>query len=143
MYTSMCFRRNLYYLKDSAVMRNLTASEHFEGDSIRLWHMRLKHTSLDSLHAQVKQGVLKGAQTFNLKFGERCVLDKNKVKFGTAIHRMGGLLDCVQVTIRGPIKTSSLGGHRHFVSFVDDSSSRRYQVYPMRQKFEALDLLVK
>ena len=31
--------------------------------------------------------VLEGTLTYNLKFGERCVLDKKmKVKFGTVIH---------------------------------------------------------
>ena len=42
----------------------------------------------------------------------------------------------------GPTKTASLGGHQYFVSIVDDYS-RRCWVYLMRQRVEALELLVK
>ena len=45
---------NLYYLKGSAITKNLTTSEHLEGDSIRLWQMRLGHVGLDSLQALAK-----------------------------------------------------------------------------------------
>ena len=45
---------NLYYLKDSAVIKNLSALEYFEGDSIRIWQMRLQHVGLDSLQALAK-----------------------------------------------------------------------------------------
>jgi len=44
--------------------------------------MRLGHIGLDSLQALTKQGLLEGALTCNLKFDERCVLDKKmNVKF--------------------------------------------------------------
>ena len=59
--------------------------------------------------------------TSNLKFGERCVLDKKtKVKFGTVALRSEGLLDCVHIDIWGPTKIASLVGHRYFVAFVDN-----------------------
>ena len=35
-----------------------------------------------------------------------------------------------------------LGGHRYFVSFIDNLS-RYYWIYPMRQRFEVLGMLVK
>jgi len=55
---------------------------------------------MDSLQALVKQELLEGATTYKLKFGERCVLDKKtKVKFGTTIDRMGGLLDCIHINV--------------------------------------------
>ena len=47
-------RNNLYYLKGSAVIVNLAASEHFKNDSTRLWQMRLKHTREKSLQALAK-----------------------------------------------------------------------------------------
>jgi len=46
------------------------------------------------------------------------------------------------VDVWGPTKTASLEGHRYFVSIVDNYS-RRYWVYPMRQRVETLELLVK
>lgn len=41
--------RNLYYLKGSTVTGGLTAS--IDGDSTRLWHMRLGHTGKRALQA--------------------------------------------------------------------------------------------
>ena len=98
---------------------------------------------MNSLQALIKKGLLEGVTTCNLKFGKYCVLDKEtKVRFGTAIHYMGGLLDCVDINVWGPIKTASLGSHRYFVSFVNDCS-RHYWVYLRRQKFKILDLFMK
>ena len=78
--------------------------------------------------------------TCNLKFGERCVLDKKtKVKFDIIIHRSEGLLNCVHVDVWGPTKTASFGGHQYFVSFVDDLSKCCW-VYIMRQNVEVLNL---
>ena len=84
--------------------------------------MRLRHIGIDSLQALVKQRLLEGATICNLKFSERCVLNKKtKVKFDTAIHHVGGILDCIHIDIWGPTKTASLGGHWYF-SFIDNLS---------------------
>jgi len=40
--------------------------------------MRPGHVDLDSLQALAKRGVLEGALTCNLEFGEPCVLDKKR-----------------------------------------------------------------
>jgi len=83
---------NLYYLKGSAVTKNLAASEYLDDDSIRLRQMSLRHVGMTSLQALAKQGLLEGALTCYLKFGERCVVDnKTKVKFSTVMHRLEGL----------------------------------------------------
>ena len=84
---------------------------------------------------------LEGAATCKLE-GGHSVLDKKTVRFSTSTHRNEGFLDCVHVCIWVPAKTASLGGHRYFVSFVD-GSSRHVWIYPMRQRGEALDVLVK
>ena len=73
--------------------------------------------------------------------GEHSVLDKKEVKFSTSTHRSEGLLDCVHVSVWGPSATVSLGGQRYSVSFIDNLS-RHYWIYPMRQRFEALGMLV-
>ena len=54
-----------------------------------------------------------GPSTCNLELGERDVLNK-KVKFSSTTHHSEGLLDCVHVSIWGPTKTVSLGGHMYF-----------------------------
>ena len=74
------------------------------------------------MQALAKKGSLKDASTCNMELGEHGVLDKKKVKFSTTIHHSEGLLDCIHVSIWGPAKTVSLGGHRYFVSFIDNLS---------------------
>jgi len=76
-------RNNLYYLKGSAIIEILATSEHLEDDAIRLWQMSLGQVGLNSLKALANQGLLEDALTCNLKFGERCVLDK-KTKWNLA-----------------------------------------------------------
>ena len=67
---------------------------------------------MNPLQALAKKRLLEDTLTCNLKFGERCVLDKKtKVKFGIVIHRSEGLLDCDHIDVWGPTKTASLGGH--------------------------------
>jgi len=133
---------NLYYLKGNAVIDNLTTSERLDDDSTRLCHSKLGHVGLNSLQALARQRLLKGAKTCNLKSCEHCVLGKKtKVKFDTVIHHMEVLLDLSHMNDWGQAKTS-LGGHWYFVSLFDDLSKHCW-VYPMRQKFEVLNLFVK
>jgi len=87
---------------------------------------------LDSRQALATQGLLKGAKNCNLESCKHYVLGKKtKVIFGTVIHHMEGLLNLVHMDVWEPTKTASLGGHRYFVSFVDDCS-RHYWAYLLR-----------
>jgi len=105
--------------------------------------MRLRHTGEKSLQAPIKKGSLKGASICNIELGWHSVLEKKtKVKFGTTTHRSKSLLDCVHVSIWGPAKTASFRSHRYVVSVIDNLS-RHCWIYPMRQRFEALSMLVK
>ena len=92
--------------------------------------MKVGHGGEKSLQAPTKKGSLEGAATCNL-VSEHSVLDKKKVKFSTSTHRSEGLLDYVHVRIWRPVKTASLGGHRYFVSFIDNLS-RHCWIYLMR-----------
>jgi len=92
--------------------------------------MRLGHTGEKSLQALAKKGLLEGASTCNMELGGHGVLDKKtKVKFGTSTHCSEGLLNCVHISIWGSAKTASLGGHRYFVSFINNLS-RHYWIIP-------------
>ena len=82
--------------------------------------MRFEHGGEKSLQAPAKKGSLEGASTCNLELGEHNVLDKKKVKFRT--HHSASVLDCVHVSIWGPAKITSLGGHRYFIFFIDNLS---------------------
>ena len=69
----------------------MTASVISDEDATQLWHMRLGHVGEKFMQALVKQGLLKGAKTYKLKFCEHYVMSKKtKVKFGTAIDHTKG-----------------------------------------------------
>ena len=106
-----------------------------------VWQVKIGHGGEKSLQTPAKKESLEGVATCNLE-SEHSVLDKKVVKFSTSTHRSEGLLDCVYVSVWGPAKTASLRGHRYFVSFVDNLS-RHCWIYPLRQRYESLDMLVK
>ena len=94
------------------------------------------------LKAFAKQELLESASTCKLKIGGHGVLNKKtKVKFSTSTHH-SEVLNCVHVDIWSPTTTALLGGHRYFISFINDLS-RHFWVYTMRQRFEVLNMMVK
>jgi len=136
-------RNNLYYLKGSTVTGQVETFISSDDVCTQVWHMELGHGGEKSLQAPAKNGSLEGASTCHMKLGGQGVLDKKtKVKFSTTTHHSKGLLDCVHMSHWGPAKTVTLGSHRYFVSFIDNLS-RHCWIYPMRQRFEALRMLVK
>jgi len=108
-------RKNVYYLMGSAVT-GLASSRQLNGDSIRSWHSGHGQISLKS------DQTLIGVSTCHLEARDSSVLDKKKVKFDTYTHHLHGLLDYIHVDVWGPTKNASLGGHRYFISVVDDYS---------------------
>ena len=134
-------RGNLYYLKGSMMTDQVETSSSSDRGGPEDWQGKVGHEDGRSLQAPAKKGSLEGAATCNLE-GEHSVLDKKKVRFSTSTHHNEGFLDSVHVSVWGPAKTASLGGHRYFVSFID-GSSRQFWIYPMRQRSEVLDVLVK
>ncbi|KAJ4719824.1 Retrovirus-related Pol polyprotein from transposon TNT 1-94 [Melia azedarach] len=65
-------------------------------------------------------------------------IDKDNMtnKFPKAIHRTKGTLDYIHSDCWGPSRVESLGGHRYFVSMIDDFS-RMTWVFIMKHKSEA------
>jgi len=103
----------------------------------------IRYTGEKTFQAPAKKKSLKGTSTCNMKLGGYVVLDKKtKVKFDTTTHHSEGLLDCVHVSVWGPAKTTSLAGYRCFVSFIDNLF-RHCWIRSMRQRFQALGMLVK
>ena len=91
--------------------------------------MRLGHIGEKSLQALAKKGLLKGARTCKLDFGEHCVIGKKtKVKFGTATHCTERILDYVHTDVWAPTKTAFIGGNHYFVTFIDDYFKRYWYI---------------
>ncbi|KAE8692022.1 hypothetical protein F3Y22_tig00110863pilonHSYRG00024 [Hibiscus syriacus] len=108
-------------------------------DTTKLWHMRLAHLSERGMTELHKRNLLHGVKSCKLDFCKYCVLGKQtKVCFKTAKHTTQGILDYVHSDVWGPSTTSSLGGSRYYVTFIDDFS-RKVWVYFLKQKSEVFE----
>ena len=110
-------RDNLYYLKGSTVTGQVETSSSLDDGCTEVWQVKVGQGDERSLQAPAKKGSLEGAATCNLELSEHDVLDKKKVTFSTTAHHSEGLHDCVHISIWGPARTASLGGHRYYLFY--------------------------
>ncbi|GKA27716.1 putative RNA-directed DNA polymerase [Tanacetum coccineum] len=106
--------------------------------SSKLWHQRLGHISRDRMTRLVKDEVLP-----NLDFSdfEKCVeCIKGKMTKGNkkGATRSTGLLELIHTDICGPFP-SGIGGHKSFITFIDDYSRYMY-LFLINKKSESLDM---
>jgi hypothetical protein len=106
-----------------------------------LWHERLGHlnmASLKELDAMVDGMSLKEVSLHHICEG--CVKGKHQrtsfPKDGAT--RASQLLEIVHIDVCGPMKTTSHGGARYFLTFIDDFS-RKTHVYLLKAKGEAFE----
>ena len=111
------------------------------GDSVELWHHRLGHLDVRSIYAL--QSMVKGINlgktsppTTSLVC-EACTEGKQyAAKWGNNEEKLATKpLEIVHSGVCGPMRTTSIGGARYFVTFVDDYS-RKVWVYTMKCKGE-------
>ncbi|KAJ4721544.1 Retrovirus-related Pol polyprotein from transposon TNT 1-94 [Melia azedarach] len=132
-------RGTLYFLQGSTLSSSVAvASSEIDKDSMtKLWHMRLGHMSARRMQILSKGDLLCGHKVKDLEFCEHCIFGKlHRSKFPKAIHRTKGTLDYIHSDCWGPSRVESLGGHRYFVSMIDDFS-RMTWVFIMKHKSEA------
>ncbi|KAE8714902.1 hypothetical protein F3Y22_tig00110187pilonHSYRG00229 [Hibiscus syriacus] len=129
---------NIYRLLGSTVAGRVHSVESCD-DTTKLWHMRLARLSERGMAELHKRNLLHGVKSCKLDFCKYCVLGKQtKVRFKTAKHTTQGILDYVHSDVWGPSTTSSLGGSRYYVTFIDDFS-RKVWVYFLKQKSEVFE----
>ncbi|KAE8691239.1 hypothetical protein F3Y22_tig00110890pilonHSYRG00161 [Hibiscus syriacus] len=129
---------NIYRLLGSTVASGVHSVESYD-NTTKLWHMRLAHLSERGMAELHKRNLLHGVKSCKLDFCKYCVLGKQtKVRFKTAKHTTQGILDYVHSDVWGPSTTSSLGGSRYYVTFIDDFS-RKVWVYFLKQKSEVFE----
>ncbi|KAI5339317.1 hypothetical protein L3X38_018589 [Prunus dulcis] len=91
-------------------------------DSIELWHKQLGHMSEKGLQILAKREALTGMQKGTpLKSCTHCLAGKQhraSFQHGHA-QRKPNVLDVVYSDVCGPMTTSTLGGVRYFVTFID------------------------
>ena len=132
-------RGTLYILQGSTLSGSaaVASSEVHKDDMTKLWHMRLGHMSERGMQILSKNDLLGGHKVKDLSFCEHCIFGKlHRSKFPKAIHRTKGTLDYIHSDCWGPSRVDSLGGHRYFVSMIDDYS-RMTWVFMMKHKSDS------
>ena len=133
--------RKLFIL-DCLPMNELAHEANSAADSLQLWHQRFGHLGVKNLKTLQDEELVEGLK-FNdskdMQFCEACVEGKqtrNSFPKGQATHATE-LLEIVHSDVCGPMQTTSLGGHRYFVTFIDDKS-RFTAIYFVKNKDEVL-----
>ena len=107
-----------------------------------LWHCRLCHNNKSDVQKLSKsvQGMKLHNSSFSESFCDICAANKlnRKPPSSKMALRKSSKLELVYSDVRGPMETTSLGGHRYVVSFID-SYSRFARSYFMKHKSEVLE----
>ena len=107
-----------------------------------LWHCRLGHKIKHDVQKSSKsvQGIKLHNSSFSESFCDICAENKlnRKPPSSKMALRKSSKLELVYSGVRGPMETTSLGGHRYVVSFID-SYSRFARAYFMKHKSEVLE----
>ena len=107
---------------------------------IEIWHKRIGHVNVQRLKSMQHQNIVTGIPKFKidgmLGVCEACQLGKqSKNAFPHDKHVSRNVLDVVLSDVWGPAKTTSMGGCRYYVTFIDDHT-RKVWVYLMKEKSE-------
>jgi len=111
--------------------------------ALELWHRRLGHLNIKGVHAL--QNMVSGMNLGNMPcptssfLCEGCIEGKQHCK---PFPSDGGMratepLEIVHSDVCGPMRTTSLGGARYFLTYIDDFS-RKVWVYLLKSKGECL-----
>lgn len=103
------------------------------------WHRKLGHPGYASMR------FLNGKEeNFSLpdEKCKVCVMGKQtRVSYKAQGKKNNELLGLIHTDVNGPMPVESIGGHRYFVSFIDDYSKKVF-LYPIKLKSEVYDKMV-
>ncbi|CAL2270429.1 unnamed protein product [Prunus armeniaca] len=111
-------------------------------DSIELWHKRLSHMSEKGLQILAKREALTGMKKgMPIKSCTHCLAGKqHRTSFQHGHAQIKpNVLDIVYSDVCGPMTTSTFGGARYFVTFIDDHS-RKVWAYALRTKDQVYEV---
>jgi hypothetical protein len=113
----------------------------YTNSQARLWHMRLGHFHIKGLQRMINSEAVRGLPS--LRFSKHtchgCQLGKHsrtKLPKQTS-HSATKILELIHSDVCGPFRVNSLGGHRFFVTFIDDYS-RKMWVFFISHKSQVL-----
>ncbi len=137
----------LYHIKFSKVHTSESvalAQSSSKDDKLGLWHRRLGHLNIKSV--KTLRGMVSGMDLLQSHVDpssficEGCIEGKQqRLPFvGEAATRATEPLGIIHSDVCGPMKTTSIGGCKYFVTFIDDFS-RKIWLYPIKAKSECFD----
>jgi transposase InsO family protein len=114
------------------------------GVDTKLWHHSLGNMSEKGMEILHQRNLLPDIKQIDLDFYEHCVYGKQKrVRFlRVGKEKKSERLELVHTNVCGPAQVSSLGGSRHYITFIDDAT-RKTWVYCIRQKYNVFDTFKK
>ena len=133
----------LYRLECTSRPAEQTSLASVEVRQIDLWHQRLGHLNNQYINKLIEKEMATGIKIPKaeyLSFCEGCIdgkIRRSPFKPVGAI-RSQRKLELVHSDVCGPMSVESLGGHKYFVTFIDDYS-RSCAVYFIKQKAEVFE----
>ena len=106
--------------------------------SSMLWHQRLGHISRDRMTRLVKDEVLPHLDFSDFEKCVECIKGKMTKGNKKGSTRSTGLLELIHTDICGPFP-SGIGGHKSFITFIDDYSRYMY-LFLINEKSESLEM---
>lgn len=115
----------------------LVCFETLVNDTSWLWHCRFGHLSFDTLSHMCQQHMVRGMSNIKKEdqLCEACVFGKHhRNSFPTGgSWRASKPLELVHTDLCGPMRTTTHGGNRYFLTFIDDYS-RKTWIYLLKEK---------
>ena len=128
----------LYVLQGTTITRDVSVSTSQNLNKTLMWQIRLGHMSEKGMKILERQGVLGDNKLDPIEFCEVCVLGKSsRTSLKNAVHKTKGTLDYIHSDLWGLAQTTSLGGAKYFISFIDEYS-RMVWVYLLKGKMKSL-----
>lgn len=139
-------RRGQLYLVDSGNEESAFNSEEHTSKKLQRWHNRFGHLNLNDLKKLKTEDMVSGID-FNpneAQFNcEVCHMGKIcQIPFGKSSNRAKDKLGLVHSDICGPMSTTSIGGSKYFVTFIDDYS-RYTEIVMLKNRSEVLSAFRK
>lgn len=130
----------LYIVKE---MKNQAAvSLNKDEENIVKWHERFGHLNCSDVRKLKDNNMVIGINDRLNKIDRVCeVCEKSKIHqlpYKTSERREKEILGLVHSDICGPISTTSLGGAKYFVTFIDNKS-RFIEIKPLKKKSDVLE----
>ena len=104
-----------------------------------LWHKRLGHISRQRIERLIKDEILSGLNFSDFDTCGDCIKGKLTAKVRNAnVDKSTELLRVIHINICGPFTPLAMGGHKYFITFIDDYSSYGF-VELIREKSDSLE----